>query len=65
MNRAEKANARKTIPPMIVTMEAKQEKQRQLNYGVDYKTSNHCICTLFYRLSVGGSSDTGPHSLFS
>lgn len=25
MNRAEKANARKTIPPMIVTVETKQE----------------------------------------
>lgn len=39
MNRAEKANARKTIPPMIVTMETKQEKEN-FNYGVNYKTNN-------------------------
>lgn len=31
MNRADKANARKTIPPMIVTMETKQENKCQLN----------------------------------
>lgn len=37
MNRADKANARKTIPPMIVTTETKQENKCQLSKDFQFK----------------------------
>lgn len=37
MNRADKANARKTIPPMIVTTETKQENKCQLSKDFQIK----------------------------